>query len=101
MESVWSGSSRRPDSWPRDAAGYVFLARAVDALGHHLFGTTWKPEDDLRTLQPLPQFLDAVALLRPQYRYARLQAHEVLSASVLEYVPRPRPFKSPSALLEL
>lgn len=41
--SLWTEQAR--GSWPRGAGGFVFLAQAVDLIGHHLFGADWKVSD--------------------------------------------------------
>lgn len=44
----WASSS----SWPVDGAGYVFLARAVDAIGHKLFPLNWNMATDAYPREP-------------------------------------------------
>jgi hypothetical protein len=36
-----------PDGWPIDTPPYVFLARAVDEVGHTLFSEDWRPGFDI------------------------------------------------------
>jgi hypothetical protein len=36
-ETFW----RKPDKWPRDAPGYIFLARAFDKIGRAIFPDDW------------------------------------------------------------
>jgi hypothetical protein len=43
MNTFW----QKPERWPRDPDGFVFLARAVLAIGRAKFGTDWAPSDYL------------------------------------------------------
>jgi hypothetical protein len=49
----------RSHGWPSDDQGYVFLARAVDEVGKHLFGGTWS-SDDPRAFPPKPADFSAM-----------------------------------------
>ncbi len=42
MKNFWDD----PTEWPRDAPGYVFLARAFDEIGRAFFGDKWPERED-------------------------------------------------------
>ena len=44
----------RPHLWPRDPFGYVFLARAVQAIGKACFGDKWTGEEVTTAFVKLP-----------------------------------------------
>lgn len=35
---------KKEDSWPQDAGGYIFAARAIRILGTHIFSDTWSDQ---------------------------------------------------------
>lgn len=54
MSDFWFKES----SWPIDAPGYVFLARAVHALGRNTYGLLWTGREPLPQDNLLPEFTD-------------------------------------------
>jgi hypothetical protein len=61
----------RPHAWPRDPTGYVFLARAVHAIGQARFGAEWTGvEVTTEFAKPLSRLATQEA--RRQYRAQRL-----------------------------
>lgn len=61
---------QKPKSWPRDPLGYVFFARAFDAVGKAVFGEAWKGVEKLKLVDRLPQSL--MGANYPQRRRAHL-----------------------------
>ena len=81
MDSLW----QTPSQWPRASAEYVFLARAVDAVGRTMFGDDWRLSDFAgKPEMPLPSY--EVAHPPPdqgqagKHREARDRAQRLLSA---------------------
>ena len=50
MGEFWAERFR----WPGDTAEYVFLARAVDRVGKHLFGDYWRGDEPIIKAPPSP-----------------------------------------------
>lgn len=66
-----------PGSWPDDFEGHVFLARAVDKLGRHLFFDEWV---GVRSGGDVPEF--------PHHAYGADQADILLATKLLrQHVP--------------
>jgi len=64
---------KRPDWWPREPAGYVFLAHAVEKIGSALHGDDWTGEEaTAEEIEPLP------CNLKEASPYNRRQAEELL-----------------------
>jgi hypothetical protein len=64
---------KRPDWWPREPAGYVFLARAVEKIGSALHGNDWTGEEaTAEEIEPLP------CSLKEASPYNRRQAEDLL-----------------------
>jgi hypothetical protein len=69
-----------PYRWPQDPAGYVFLARAVEAIGRARFGEEWAGKEvTTQFVQPLPSRETASAS-------DRVHAHQILMRHHPEYV---------------
>ena len=64
---------KRPDWWPREPAGYVFLAHAVEKIGSALHGNDWTGEEaTAEEIEPLPLSLKEAS------SYNRRQAEDLL-----------------------
>jgi hypothetical protein len=49
-----------PHRWPRDPAGYVFLARAVEEIGRAMFDARWTGKEVTTDfVRPLPDLYRA------------------------------------------
>jgi hypothetical protein len=58
------------DAWPFDAPGYVFIPRAIDALGKILFTDEWP--SDILNIRKSPRITDVVLTLREHFAFGRL-----------------------------
>jgi hypothetical protein len=70
----------KPQNWPHDPLGYVFLARAVANIGRAVFGDEWTGrESSTEGVRGLPP-------LRRSSTSDRLHAHEILAQRDPEYL---------------
>src|SRR5215213_4168366 len=97
MESVWL----KPEAWPRNSREWVFLAHAVDVIGHRMFGSDWRL-DYFATgvMKQLPYYEDVQqplsgALPRDRHYGTRLLAYVMLRKTNPSYRPQVHSAPSP------